>query len=660
MKKSEITKLRNKLIKLNDAYRAGEPQVSDNEYDALVEQLREASPNDEFFASGVVEEADERMEELPLPMYSLEKVKTIKGLRKWLQSVADGHGAKSIVMTPKYDGISLLVKEDPDIDNAQAWTRGDGQQGQRSDQHFLYVGNNYDNNTLATTMFTWGEAIMAKSKFVRLKEDDENFNYKKARNMVAGVFNSPTGYDSPYIGAIDYVRYGCDLQLNKIDQLNELNRTFGTNAPCVHHDLDKLLATTDEELDAIIEEVYNTLNDKYAIDGIVLEVNEYLVREDMGRLPNGNPAYAIAFKREEWTEVYQTRVEKIEYGIGKTGVLNPVIIVEPVEMDGATVTRASIYNASQLIDRHVCPGAIVDIIRSGDVIPKHLKTITYDEGSFENEMDNMMVCPSCGKPLRWDENHVNLVCINKECKERRISEMVYFFRTLGCEEFEDPTIRKMYEAGWTDITMILEASLPQMQELLGEAKGKTVFDQISHALYDGLPLARVMTACNVFQGVIAETICQKIIDGLPENYQEWLGMGLPLDNGTAKQMLKDSILEIKGVGEAFANAFVQGVHRYLRSPLVGVINVSYIVTPKVEVQEGQEQLYVCMTGFRDKEAEAKLKADGHVVLSGVTKDCNLLVVADVNSNSSKAKTARERGIRIITREQFNREILLQE
>lgn len=127
-----------------------------------------------------------------------------------------------------------------------------------------------------------------------------------------------------------------------------------------------LLGLKDIELNSFLnEDLYNVFNDKYKIDGIVIEVDEAKVRSEIGRLNNGNPGYAIAFKREEWCDVYQTTVKSIEYGIGKTGVLNPVIVIDPVEMDGATVSRATAYNAKHSSKETFAPVLLLKLFVQG-------------------------------------------------------------------------------------------------------------------------------------------------------------------------------------------------------------------------------------------------------------------------------------------------------
>lgn len=640
MGKAKIDDLRDRIIRLNNLYRQGTPSVSDAEYDALVEELKALSPDDELFKSGVYEEATDRMEALPAPMYSLEKVKTVKELLKWLQKMR-AIGAKRIVVSPKFDGISLVVDES----TGRAWTRGDGVQGQRSDAHYKAMRNGEENDfSAAKDLITWGEAIVPRHKF-----NAEESGYKNARNMVAGIFNSPDGYNNPQIGKVHYVRYGMldEKFSGKAEQFDALRELWGQDswAKDIVYDIEDLFSVSN--LDEKFDDLFAEYGMDYKIDGLVFEVDEFDVRHKVGRLPNNNPGYAVALKKPEWSNTYETTVVEIKFGIGKTGTLNPVMIVEPVEMEGATVRRASVYNARYIATHNIHPGARIEIMRSGDVIPKHLRTLEYDEGQLEAFLADMCVCPSCGESLVWDDTETNLVCKNPDCKERVISEMVYFFRTMGCEEFEDPTIRTLYGLGCESIQDILDLELWQMKRFLGEKKGETVFNQIRRVTTEGVPMARFLNALNLFDGKIAEKTIQKIFDNCLYNPFEGA-----VDN--PKTLIKD-LQAIEGVAEITAKTFVQGIERFGRQEVPDVA-ISYIYTPyKAEPRE--DCLYVCMTGFRSKELEKALTDQGHVVLNGVTKECNVLVVADLNSTSSKMQKARERGIRIVTREEFENEII---
>lgn len=653
MKTNEIRK---ELYRLNDLYRKGTPEVTDAEYDALVEQLRKQNPQDEFFTNGIVEKADNRMEPLPLPMYSLEKVKTYKELKKWLKKMYD-LGARDICVTPKFDGISLLVNEQTE----QAWTRGDGTKGQRSDVHYHSLADN-DHCDIEFTKpyYTWGEAIFRRADFEAVRENGAE--YKNARNAVAGLFNSPEG-TNPALQYVSYVRYGSDLKMSKMEQLATMKKQGFEVAPNFGMYIDEILDTvespeddeeyTDDDMEKEFDAWFEDWNRTWNCDGLVFEVDEYDIREKLGRLPNGNPAYAVAFKKPEWVPGYLTTVKGIEANISKDGVWCPVIVVEPVEMDGATVERVTGYNAQYIVDNHIYPGAEIEITRSGQVIPKHIRTVkwkAYEFDKFFNE--RMQVCPCCGEYMSYDENGVNLVCPNKQCEQRVISSIVYFFKTLGVEGFSEPTIRTLYDRGYTTLDKVLGATIPALQEIFGKVRGMNVFSAISKSIQEEQPLSRIMTALNVFGGKIAESIAHKIICeiGDPHAYMKTRVYDTAIEG----------VSEIDGVGQISAQAFWDGWGSYgamLKFDFDEFPYEVFIDHKEEPVQAAENQLVVCMTGFRDKELESLLLSKGHKVVNGITRDCNVLVVADPNSQSSKSQKAREKGIRIVDRETFNKEIM---
>lgn len=629
MVQETVNKIRKELYRLNALYREGKPEVSDKSYDKLVELLRRLDPNDEFFKSGVVEQATERMEPLPLPMYSLEKVHSVKELRSWLKKMAD-KGCQNIIMTPKYDGISLLVDES----SSKVWTRGDGKQGQRSDSHFAAM--NHGRLGSEANFFTWGEAIVERAKF-----DPDRSGYKNARNMVAGIFNSPEGNLNSEIVNVSYIRYGTDdveLCSTKREQLEKLQETFGNTTP-FESLLIKTLLKKEEDF---YNELYERFGQRYKIDGVVFEVDELEVRDSVGRLPNMNPGYAVALKLPDWVPTYTTTVKNVEWGVGKDGDLCPVINFEPVEVDGATIERASGYNARYIADNGIGPKAIIEIVRSGDVIPKHVRTIVRSSETLIPQ-----TCPCCGSTLEWDKTSTNLVCNNPRCEKKIVSQLVYFFRTMGCEEFEEPTIKRLIDAfGVERYPDVISLSLESLQSVLGEKKGRIVRDQIQKLGKKGVPMARFLTATNIFGGVIAEKTCQKILNNFPEDL---LG---------DTEAFKTKISEIEGVGEVTAEAFTKGFCNLSNFDLTGV-KITYFAEPKPEIPTDHEQLRVCMTGFRSAELEEALKRRGDLVLGGVTKECNLLVVADLNSTSSKVQKAIGRGVKIVDRKTFEDEIFLQ-
>lgn len=629
--------LRNEILRLNSLYRQGKPEVSDVEYDALVEQLRTMAPDDDFFRSGVAEKATDRMQTLPLPMFSLEKIKTFKEFSVWVTRMVKA-GCESLVITPKYDGISLLVSE---LSQA-AWTRGDGVQGQRSDAHFARMKNGEDREPVFE--YTWGEAICSRDDFERVKGE-----YKNARNMVAGLFNSPMGANTEQIGAVTFVRYGLDSDENKSVQLTYMEKRYLYVTPFRMIKAKDILSYGEDIILDMLDTLYRLWKHIYQIDGLVIEVDESGVRKVLGRKPNGNPDYAVAFKREEWLQSYTTTVERVEWNVSKDGCLCPVICVKPVEMESATVSRVTGYNAQYILDNNIASGSTIDIIRSGDVIPKHIRTLGYSETVCSQEFPT--VCPCCGKPVQWDATHTELVCVNKNCRQQVISRMVYFFRTMGCEGFDEPIVRRLYDAGMDSVQIVVASRSSVFMHVLGENKGLAVYNEIQkRVLHTKNSVARLMTAFNVFGGALAEKTAQSIIDG-SEAVQYLLDVGEPIDDNDILAVVREELCSISGVGAVTADTFIAGMDKFLG---VKYMYPHYVYRPQRVLAD--DCMHVCMTGFRSRELEEKLVRQGHEVLSGVTAKCTVLVVADLNSTSSKMQKAQKMGIRIVDRKTFENEI----
>jgi NAD-dependent DNA ligase len=626
--------LEEKIVEANRLYREGNPIMSDKEYDSMKESLGRHFPDSDILKKAIVEESvkGDRMERLPFPMFSLEKVKTVDEIVRWAKDVWGLSSNDRVVITPKYDGISLLVDETTN----DCWTRGDGTEGQNSRDHYRYV--NHGNPMNKKGCFTFGEAIIPIGMFLK---NVKPLGYKSARNAVAGAFNADD-FNAQVLGNTAYVRYGImDSDRDKSMQLAELRNDYGNYATQYWvtsagvFDDNKTALTY---LNDLFESIKN-----FKCDGLVIEVDNKTKREELGRLPNGNPRYAIAYKNPDWQERYTTKVQKIEWSISKDGKAKPVIVFSPVEFDGATVSRCTGYNAKYITDNHISPNAYIVVSRSGDVIPKHLETISYSVELFREMCDGMMICPSCGEPLRWDANLTDLVCVNPNCDEKAVKQLVYFFATLGTEEMQEATVRKLYKGGLLSVENIVNATEKELEKIegIGKSLSKKLRKQFDSYVDDGVPFARILTAYNVFGGVIGEKTCQMIFNSLSKDQIDYM-----FENGEVP--LKD-LLSIDGIAETTAKAFNDGLKLFFYLCSGTPVSISFIQEETVENDNPES---VCFTGFRNKQWEERLVKEGHKVVSGVSKNTTILVTKDKESSSSKVKKAKDLNIPILTPEEF--------
>lgn len=614
--KKQLTELEKKIVAYNDSYRKGVPEISDKDYDLLKERLQKDQPNSDLLKDGVIETTPlSRKVKLPIPMKSLEKCKELSEVFHWISSL-NLSDEIWVTLTPKYDGISLSVEEE----SKKAYTRGDGEIGQRSDQHFSLISS--PKNTLP--IITFGEAIMKKSIF----EEKYKGQYKSARNLVAGLFNSSKFSDK--LVDVDYIRYGiADSNLSKDDQINVLNRL---NREPV------LFATfrVKELSNSLLDKFYKHWSAEYNIDGIVIDINYENIRKDVGYELNGNPKYARAFKSPLWSMDYTTTVIDIEINVSKQGKLKPVILVFPVDIDGVIVSRVTGYNAKYLFDKKIAIGSEIEITRSGDVIPKHLKTTAYYEENVHDLMDNMIICPDCDEPVKWDESFTELICVNENCVGIKLSKMEHFFSTLEIEDFSRASIESLFNNDYKTVSSILNITEEQLCQIEGWAviSAKKLLKQFDKLRLVGIPFAKLLHAMDLFGGGIGEKTIQLIIDNTKS-----------IDNTTVKELIL-----IKGVAEKTAIAFNKGMdsfNSYKELP----IKIAYYQTPKKEpLGKSCEGWKVCFTGIRSKEVEDAIKEEGGEIVSGVSKKTTHLIVKDLSQetlSSAKAVKAKELGIEII-------------
>ena len=361
MNKHEIERI---IKEANVSYRNGESILSDQQYDMLLDDLKKLDPNSKLLNEIGGETIEpSRKSKLPISMFSMNKVKSIDELKKWFKS-KDISEHIELVLTPKFDGASLVVVES----DKKAWTRGNGVEGQESDNHLEKMNT----NNIDEDIITFGEAIMKRDVF---DNNDYSSTFSNPRNLVSGKLNDKTPTD--ILKDIDYIRYGLvgkDFQ-TKSDLLYYLNERQKHK---VQYKISFLEDLTEENL----SELYLEWSKVYEIDGIIIEVNLQSIRDSLGRERNNNPCYARAYKGE-FTEVKETTIENITWDISKQGLIKPVMNVKSINLDGVNVTNVTGNNAKFMKVNELGIGSVIKVTRSGGVIPKKDYSRLKKEGVAE-------------------------------------------------------------------------------------------------------------------------------------------------------------------------------------------------------------------------------------------------------------------------------------
>jgi NAD-dependent DNA ligase len=327
----------------------------------------------------------------------------------------------------------------------------------------------------------------------------------------------------------------------------------------------------------------------------------------------------------------------VELEVSKQGKLSPVIKIQPVQVGGVTVENVTGNNARYMIANGIGVGASIEIIRSGDVIPKHVATTVAApseqvEAIFEH-------CPSCGTETKWDENSVYRFCPNENCSGTVMSKITHFFATIGVERIKRATLKKLFDEGFDSVFEMIELHLSMdVSSILGAATGKTFHAQLN-SLKGKVPLARFVHALDLADGIIGETIIARLLSHTSTNGY-------------------DNLEQLDGIGEAYRDAFLLAMKRL--DEYVGISTLrSFFVKEKAVVEVVGDKLAgqkICFTGCRpNEELTAQIVSQGGEIASGVSKKTTLLVVKDLESQvSNKAQAAKKLGIKVIDFGTFKR------
>ena len=605
-----IDKIVAKLEEANVAYRTGNEIMSDKEYDSLLELLYSYDPENEIFSKVGIEILDEtRKSKLPIDMASMNKIKTIEDIRTWLRLKGINPNTE-IVCTPKYDGLSLCHDEI----NTNTWTRGDGEFGQKSDEHYKLIQNHL---SLKSDVFkyTYGEVIMPKQVFL----DKYSTEFANPRNLVAGLLNSKEVTEP--LKDLQFIKYGAipNEGFNfkaKSDILDMLNS--GQEVKVNYH-----LFIAKDITEELLVELFKRWSTDYEIDGIILEVNDLNLQESLGReTSSNNPCYARAFKHDSFEQKAEATVLGISWNISKHGLLKPVLHITPIKLDGVTVSNVTGNNAKFVKDMGLGIGAKVVVKRSGMVIPlivEVLETVDFVMPVIE------------GTDIDWNENGIELVTLT-ETDDQKLKQNVAFFEILEADNVSEGIITQLWDAGYKTIEDILNVTTTQLESIdrFGKRKAQIVYNSIQKSVTD-VQLSKLQHATGLFRGLGSKKLAL-------------------LEHFKTKPTI-DQVMEIEGFAEISAKVFVDNYDNFFT--FVG--NLPITIAEKVEAVKVGTDLdgkSFVFTGVRRKDLEEVIESRGGKVAGSVSKTTTYLVMKAKGSGSSKETKAVSLGVVILTVEEL--------
>jgi NAD-dependent DNA ligase len=614
-----INELKDKITKANEAYRTGNPIISDSEYDKLIDELSLLSPDDELLTKvGHIIGDESRKSKLPIEMASMNKIKSMDDINDWcrLKGISKN---EVVIITPKFDGLSLCVNE---LSN-DAFTRGDGEFGQKSNEHYKLIDNhlydveNVDPFSPIDCQFTYGEVMMSKKTFTEKYSND----FANPRNLVAGLLNSKEATQS--LKDCDYIKYGAiftpDLMKMRytkqevIDYLNQYQKVK------VQYHVCKISELTEELLISLFKE-YSI---DYEIDGLIIEINSLSLQYTLGReTSSNNPCYARAFKHPSFEQSAETEIIGITWNISKQGYLKPTLHVKPIRLDGVTVSNVTGNNARFVKDLGIGVGAKVVVKRSGMVIPIISDVITPVEFQMP-DVEN----------IDWNENGVELMTLT-ETDEQKLKKIVAFFEILEADNVSEGVITQLWDGGYKTIKDILNLTTSDLEKIdrFGKRKAQIVFNSIKKSV-TGVQLSKLQHATGIFKGLGSKKLAL-------------------LEQFTTKPTL-EQVMSIEGFAEISAKSYIDSYDEYFDF----VKDLPITIEEKVKViavssdLEGKQFVF---TGVRRPDLESVIESRGGKIGSGVSKNTTHLVMKVVGSGSSKEKKAIDLGVEVITVEQLEK------
>ena len=432
-----------RLKELNYAYYTlDNPLVSDKEYDDLYYELVSLEKE-----TGVIldDSPTQKVGDVVLDkfkkvkhqkkLYSLNKANSFEELREWYDDMVS-KGARSFSVEYKYDGLRVTLSYENGILKRGA-TRGNGLVGEDVTEQVKTIRNVPKTIEYREKVTVMGEVLMRLSELKKFNKTAKE-PLKNARNAAAGALRN---LDTKITASrnLDAIMYDIlEIDTPKSSQL-EVHNFLNSNKFDTFDFFE--IVSKFEDITKLIDYVDQTKSNlDVLIDGMVIKVNEYDVREKIGYTEKF-PKWAIAYKFE--AQELTSKVVGITWQVGRTGKLTPVCEIEPIELAGATVTHATLNNYDDIIRKDVAIGSRVFVRRSNEVIPEILGVAEHSQNS--QKIEKPLVCPCCHTKLVYDD--INIFCPNELCPDRIVNKLAHFAskNAMNIEGLSDKTILQLFK-----------------------------------------------------------------------------------------------------------------------------------------------------------------------------------------------------------------------
>lgn len=636
----ELVSLLNKASRAY--YQEAQEIMSNYEYDRLYDELKELEDELGITLSNspTVNVGYEVVSELPKerhesPMLSLDKTKEVEELKNFV-------GDQKVLMSWKMDGLTVVLTY-RDGKLYKAVTRGNGEVGEVITNNAKVFKNVPVQIAYQGELILRGEAVIGYKDFEKINQEIEDVDarYKNPRNLCSGsvrqLNNQITAKRNVMFYAFTLVQAdGVDFQNSRACQMEWLKSQGFTT-------VEYYMVTRDTVEDEVAKFSSKISENDFPSDGLVLTYDDIAYGRSLGRTAKF-PRDSFAFKWQD--EIRETVLREIEWSPSRTGLINPVAIFDPVELEGTTVSRASVHNISIMEELELGIGDRIEVYKANMIIPQIAENLTRS-----GVKDIPCKCPVCQgeTKIRQVGNAKALYCMNPECQAKHVKSFALFVSrdALNIEGLSEATLEKFISRGYihtfADIFHLDQYKEKiQKMEGFGEKSYKKLTESIEKARTTTLPRVIYSLGITGIGLANAKVICRE----------------LKYDVESLLKVSEEELNEIQGVGEVLAKAFVgyfadaKHVENFRR--LLNELTIPEETVTKQQIFEGVNFVITGSVKHFANRGEVKelIESLGGKVTGSVTSKTNYLINNDVTSTSSKNKKANELGIPIISEETF--------
>lgn len=624
MKTARIQELEKLILHHKELYYTGHAEISDERYDKLESELKSLDPENPVLQLVGFKQAEATSKvEHQRKMLSLDKTYDEADLAKWI-------GKNEVVSVFKIDGSSCsLVYENGHLVTAK--TRGDGQFGENITKKAVFIPDIPKHVGTKETFEVRGEVYCIEKNFFTLSKEMQDMGLEaptSQRNIVAGLLGRKENIHLCRHLSFQAFDIISDEEFSKEHQKLDALKGLGFITP------DYEVHKSGKDLKERVAEAKTFMSSgDYLIDGLVVVYDDLKLHAELGETSH-HPRYKIAFKFAGETKV--AKINEIEWGVSRNGTLTPVALIEPTELSGAMIGRVTLHNFGMVQNFQLKAGDKIEIIRSGEVIPKFLGVVERSHGEFSHPTN----CPSCDSKLVIHD--IWLQCENELCPAKIKEEILNYIFKANIEDVSDKRLDEMINKG-------IVAGIPDLYRLkrddfllLEKVKEKLatkMFENIQKTKHQSL--AQFISAIGVEGVSIAKS--EKII---AQGYNTLEKI---------QNLTVDKMLQIEGFAEKSSESILASLRK--KKPLIDELLSVGVVVKADETASGEGPLKgksFCLTGALSQprpQIEKLIKQNGGII-AGVSKNLSYLVTNDEDSTSSKYVKATSLGVPIIKEDQL--------